>query len=89
MFIGGRCMSPTAIKDKHLKLDQKKIDRARRLLGVRTETEAIHRALDSVIERSAAGKPERKWAGALKTLRNKYTSVELQHELAELRLSGK
>ncbi len=82
-------MTPTAIKDKHLKLDQKKIDRARRLLGARTETETIDKALDLVIQRGAAGKPERKWAGALKDLRKKYTSVELQHELTEMRIAEK
>jgi hypothetical protein len=35
-----------AIRHKHLKLDQAKIDRARRLLGVKTEQETIERALD-------------------------------------------
>jgi hypothetical protein len=38
-----------AIRDKHLRLDQTKIDRARRVLRVRTEQEAIERALDLVI----------------------------------------
>jgi hypothetical protein len=38
-----------AIKHKHLRLDQSKIDRARRVLQVRTEQEAIERALELVI----------------------------------------
>jgi hypothetical protein len=38
-----------AIRHKHLKLDQRKIDKARRLLGVRTEREALDRALDMVL----------------------------------------
>lgn len=30
-------------------------------------------------------KPKLKWAGALKDLRDKYTSVELQHEISKWR----
>ena len=37
------------IRHKHLKLDQSKIDRARRLLGVRTEQETIETALDLLL----------------------------------------
>ncbi|MGQ0507842.1 MAG: hypothetical protein ACT4TC_21280 [Myxococcaceae bacterium] len=37
------------IKHKHLKLEQSKIERARRFLGVKTEQEAIERALDLVL----------------------------------------
>jgi len=39
-------MASTAIKHKHLKLDQKKIDFAKRYFGVDSEQEAIDRALD-------------------------------------------
>jgi hypothetical protein len=38
-----------AVRHKHLKLDQTKIDKARRLFGVKTEQETIERALDLVI----------------------------------------
>lgn len=34
----------------------------------------------------AKGKPNFGWAGALKDLRDDYTSVELQHEIAERRV---
>jgi hypothetical protein len=34
---------------KHFRLDARKIKRAQRLLGAKTETEAIERALDLVI----------------------------------------
>jgi len=34
-------------------------------------------------------KPQFKWAGALKELRDKYTSVELQHKISEWRIGGK
>jgi hypothetical protein len=38
-----------AIRDKHLKLDQRKIDQARRILGTRTEQETLDRALDMIL----------------------------------------
>jgi hypothetical protein len=34
---------------KHLKLDQSKIDRARKILGAKTEQETVDQALDLVI----------------------------------------
>jgi len=37
------------IRHKHLKLDQSKIDRARRILDVKTEQETVERALDVVL----------------------------------------
>ena len=38
-----------AIRHKHLKLDQRKIDKARRMLGTKTEQETLDRALDMVL----------------------------------------
>ena len=38
----------TSMRRKNLILDQAKIDRARKVLGASTETEAITRALDAV-----------------------------------------
>jgi hypothetical protein len=43
----------THIRRKNLLLDQSKIDRARRIFQVSTETEAIHRALDAVVDLEA------------------------------------
>lgn len=37
-------------KNKHLILDQTKLKKAQKVLGAKTETEAIERALDSVID---------------------------------------
>ena len=37
------------VRHKHLKLDQSKIDRAKKLLGAKTEQETIERALDLVL----------------------------------------
>lgn len=42
-------MATTAIRHKHVQLDQKKLERARRVLGARTETETLERALDLVV----------------------------------------
>lgn len=38
------------LRRKNLILDQRKIDRAKEILGASTETEAITRALDSIID---------------------------------------
>jgi hypothetical protein len=38
--------------------------------------------------RRPQGKPTFAWAGALRDLRDRYTSVELQHELTEWRIGG-
>ena len=46
-------MNTTIIKDKHLKLDQNKIDRAKKILNTKTETETIERALEMVIHKSS------------------------------------
>lgn len=37
------------LKDKHLKLDQKKIERLKVILKVHTETEAISQAIDLIL----------------------------------------
>lgn len=53
-------MGATAFKHKHLKLDQKKIDFAKRYFGVESEQEAIDRALSLLVEEQqvlAAMKP--------------------------------
>ncbi len=47
------------IRNKHLRLNQSKIERARKVLGARTETETIERALDLVLEEDARNKAAR------------------------------
>ena len=42
--------SGNMLRYKHMRLEQDKIDRARKILGARTETEVLHKALDKVIE---------------------------------------
>jgi hypothetical protein len=51
MFTLGYFVNMT--KHKHLKLDQTKIDRAKRLLGAKSEQETIERALDLVLAEEA------------------------------------
>jgi hypothetical protein len=55
-------MRKPAMKHKHLKLDQKKIDFAKRYFGVDSEQEAIDRALSLLIE-------EKEILAAMKSLR--------------------
>jgi hypothetical protein len=38
-----------ALRHKHLKIDQRKLDRVKRILKLRTEQETIDRALDAVL----------------------------------------
>jgi len=42
-------MTVIALRHRHVQLDQQKLDRARRVLGARTETETLDRALDLVV----------------------------------------
>lgn len=44
-------MEKALIKDKHLKLNQYKLARAKEILRAKTETETIEKALDLVLER--------------------------------------
>lgn len=38
--------------------------------------------------RKPRGKPRFDWAGALKDMKDQYTSVELQHEISKWRIGG-
>lgn len=46
-------MGAVLLRHKHLQLDQRKLDRAKSLLGAKTETEAIEQALTLVIDETA------------------------------------
>jgi len=50
----------SAIKHKHYALDEAKIKRAQKMLGTKTETETIERALEQVI--SERERQRRAWA---------------------------
>ena len=59
-------MHSIAMKYKHLKMDQKKIDFAKRYFGVKTEQEAIDRALSLLMEEEQIVKAMKPLKGALK-----------------------
>ena len=42
-------MATIVLRHKHVQIDQRKLDRARRALRARTETETLDRALDLVV----------------------------------------
>mgnify|MGYP003411481670 FL=1 len=56
----------TALKHKHLVLDQRKIDAAKRYFGVASEQEAIDKALTLLIEEQRLSKALRPLKGILK-----------------------
>jgi hypothetical protein len=59
-------MSTPELKHKHLKLDQRKIDFAKRYFGVGSEQEAIDRALSLLMEEERLVKALKPLQGALK-----------------------
>jgi hypothetical protein len=59
-------MRATALKHKHLKLDQRKIDFAKRYFGVDSEQEAIDRALLLLMEEAQLVKALKPLRGVLK-----------------------
>lgn len=54
---------PRDIRRKNVRLDQRKLDTARKLLGAETETETIERALDLVVFRQDVLEGLRRFAG--------------------------
>lgn len=59
----------TVLRHKHVQLDQRKLDRARRALGARTETEALDRALDLVVAEAEIDRVLRTLGGKAKVRR--------------------
>lgn len=58
----------SARKNKHLVLDQVKLKKAQKVLGAKTKTETVERALEQVI--SEAEKDYRAWAATEKLIRS-------------------
>jgi hypothetical protein len=56
-------MKAALLRHKHLQLDQGKLNRAKRILGARTETEALDRALSIVVNEADIDKTLRKMRG--------------------------
>lgn len=61
-----RTMRSAAIRHKHLKLDQAKIDFAKRYFGVDSEQEAIERALALLMDEARIARRLRPLQGILK-----------------------
>lgn len=53
-----------ALRHKHLKLDQKKLDRARKLIRAKTEQETVERALDTLLGEEPILRAHRKIKGS-------------------------
>jgi hypothetical protein len=56
-------METRTLRHKHVQLDQEKLNRARRILGAKTETEALERALDIVVSEAQIDTSLRKARG--------------------------
>jgi len=54
-----------AIRHKHLQLDQNKLTRAKTVLGAKTETETIERALALVVDEHELDKPLKRAKGRI------------------------
>ena len=59
-------MRAAALKHKHLRLDQRKVDFAKRYFGVRSEQEAIDRALSLLMEEQRVARAMKPLKGVLK-----------------------
>lgn len=64
------------LRHKHMKLDQQKIDRAKKILKAKTEAEAMDKALDTVIQENQETLRKRK---VMKRI------IELRSSLGKLR----
>lgn len=56
-------MGTASLRHKHLRLNQGKLNRARRILGAKTETETLERALDLVVSEAEIDTVLRKTRG--------------------------
>jgi len=56
-------MGNPSLRHKHVQLDQGKLNRARQILGAKTETEALERALDIVVSEAEIDTALRKARG--------------------------
>jgi len=74
-------MGLTAVRDKHLKLDQKKINMAKQILGLKTETETIEKALELVIQKE---KTENKRKEVVDRILARRKKLKIQGDAAEL-----
>jgi hypothetical protein len=65
MYLGlkSRMATKSSIRHKHFRIDQAKLDKAKRVLSAATETEALDRALTLVVSEAAVDTTLRQVAG--------------------------
>jgi len=63
MYIRGPMAATTSVRHKHIRIDQRKLDRARKVLAASTETEALDRALSLVVSEADIDAALRQGAG--------------------------
>jgi hypothetical protein len=64
------------VRNKHLRLDQEKIAKARRILRAKTETETLDMALDRIIQEEQEKTKKRNLMKRILTLRNTLGKME-------------
>ena len=64
------------LKYKHLRLDQLKIEQAKKILRAKTETEAIDKALNKVIQEDQEKLRRKRLVGRIVELREKVGSID-------------
>lgn len=62
-------------RNKHLRIDQEKIERAKKILKAKTETEALNRALEWVIQKDQEGLQRRKIMKRMVELRGRLGKI--------------
>ena len=63
MDIRGSMAATASVRHKHIRIDQRKLDRARKVLAASTETEALDRALSLVVSEADIDAALRRGAG--------------------------
>lgn len=64
------------LRNKHLRLDQGKIERAKKILKAQTDTETLDKALDRLIQEDQEGLRRRKIMKDIIELRNSLGRIE-------------
>ena len=64
------------LKNKHMRLDQEKIEKAKRILQANTETETIERALDKLIQEEEERLRKRRIMKKIIDLRNSLRAIK-------------
>jgi hypothetical protein len=60
---GGRMSTANVLRHKHVRIDQSKLDKAKKLLKLHTETEVLDRALELVVAEGKIDGVLKSWGG--------------------------